>query len=149
MGGGDMGALMRSMDSSKTALGPVESRSPSLQIIVRALLGNRLQMFIWWGPQRALQQHRTELQKRGEHSALQGRYDSLTPREREAFSLVTNGLLNKQIAAEPGASEKTIKIHPGHVMHKRNAGSPADLVRMAEKLQIAALRSESIRTKVR
>jgi FixJ family two-component response regulator len=84
----------------------------------------------------ALRRHRIESKNRAEFYALRTRYDSLTPRESEVFPLVTCGLLNKQIAAELGASEKTIKVHRAQVMHKMNAGSLADLVRMAEKLQI-------------
>ncbi|MGZ7070854.1 MAG: response regulator transcription factor [Candidatus Angelobacter sp.] len=98
--------------------------------------------------QAALQRHRIERKNRAEHSALRTRYHSLTPRESEVFSLVTCGLLNKQIAAELGASEKTIKVHRAHVMHKMNAGSLADLVRMAEKLQMGSPRSVFSRTKV-
>jgi FixJ family two-component response regulator len=101
--------------------------------------------------QSALQRHRIELENRAERAALQAHYDSLTHREREVFHLVTNGLLNKQIAAELGASEKTIKVHRGQVMRKMNAGSLADLVRMAEKLQTVPLppKSDFSRTKVR
>src|SRR5882762_1708156 len=62
--------------------------------------------------------------------------ESLTPREREVIALVTAGLMNKQIAAELGVSEITVKIHRGHVMKKMNARSLADLVRMAETLEI-------------
>jgi FixJ family two-component response regulator len=89
--------------------------------------------------QAALQRHRIERKSRAEYYALRTRYDSLTPRESEVFPLVTGGLLNKQIAAELGASEKTIKLHRAHVMHKMDAGSLADLVRMAVKLQIPPL----------
>jgi DNA-binding NtrC family response regulator len=84
--------------------------------------------------QRGIEQHRHHLVQRAEASELQRRYDSLTPREREVFPLVTSGLLNKQIAAELGASEKTIKIHRGQVMQKMKAESLAHLVRMVEKL---------------
>jgi len=56
--------------------------------------------------------------------------------------------LNKQIAAELGASEKTIKVHRAQVMRKMDAGSLADLVRMADKLQIGSPTSDSNRTKV-
>lgn len=75
-------------------------------------------------------------QDRAEKSAiqmLQGRVDSLTPREYEVFVLVVSGMSNKQIAFELGLSEKTVKIHRGRVMQKMQAASLADLVRMAEK----------------
>ena len=65
------------------------------------------------------------------------RHRLLTPRESEVFVLVAAGMLNKQIAAELGTSEKTIKVHRGRVMEKMQAGSLADLVRMAEKLNIS------------
>jgi len=65
---------------------------------------------------------------------LQRRYQSLTPRERQVFTLVVRGLLNKQIAGELGTAEKTVKIHRSQVMRKMDAASLPDLVRMAEKL---------------
>jgi FixJ family two-component response regulator len=67
---------------------------------------------------------------------LRLQFESLTPREREVIALVTAGLMNKQIAAELGVSEITVKIHRGHVMRKMKAKSLADLVRMAETLGI-------------
>lgn len=91
--------------------------------------------------QRGIEQHRTLRQRRAEISGLQQRYDLLTPREREVFPLVTSGLLNKQIAAELGTSEKTIKIHRSQVMQKMKAESLPDLVRMAEKLGIPSPKS--------
>jgi FixJ family two-component response regulator len=67
---------------------------------------------------------------------LQVRHQSLTARERQVFGLVTAGLLNKQVAAELGAAEKTIKHHRGRVMIKMEAESLADLVLMAERLGV-------------
>jgi FixJ family two-component response regulator len=70
-------------------------------------------------------------------------FESLTPREREVMTLVTTGLMNKQIAAEMGVTEITIKIHRGHVMRKMQAKSLAELVRMAEALGMRRVRSSS------
>ncbi len=64
-------------------------------------------------------------------------YESLTPREREVMELVVCGLLNKQVGFELGISEITVKAHRGKVMQKMKAGSVADLVRIAAKLQLA------------
>jgi FixJ family two-component response regulator len=69
-------------------------------------------------------------------SDLLTRFESLSPREREIMSLVGTGLMNKQIAAETNLAEITVKIHRGHVMKKMTARSLADLVRMAEILEI-------------
>jgi FixJ family two-component response regulator len=63
-------------------------------------------------------------------------FDSLTPREQEVMRLVTTGLMNKQVAAEMGVSEITVKVHRGNVMRKMQANSLVDLVRMADMLGI-------------
>jgi len=69
-------------------------------------------------------------------SGLHARFATLTPREREVMALVTAGRMNKQIAAEIGIAEITVKIHRGHIMRKMGAKSLADLVRMAEMLGV-------------
>jgi FixJ family two-component response regulator len=69
-----------------------------------------------------------------ETAAIVARYHSLTPREREVMAQVVDGMLNKQIAAALGASEKTIKVHRARVMEKMGVESVADLVRAAGKL---------------
>ncbi len=74
--------------------------------------------------------------QQAEVAELRGRYESLTPREREVMGLVVSGLLNKQVAAELGINEGTVKVHRGQVMQKMQAASLADLVRMSEKLGI-------------
>jgi FixJ family two-component response regulator len=67
---------------------------------------------------------------------LQALLETLTPREREILALVSSGLMNKQIAAELGLAEITVKIHRGHIMKKMASKSLADLVRKAETLGI-------------
>lgn len=69
-------------------------------------------------------------------SGLKTSFDKLTPREQEIMSLVTAGLMNKQIAAQIGVSEITVKVHRGSVMRKMGAKSLAELVRMAEALGV-------------
>lgn len=85
----------------------------------------------------AIAQDRIARLERVELAELHRRLSSLTPREREVLPLVVSGLLNKQAAAELGISEITIQIHRGRIMKKMEAGSLADLVRMAGTLEIA------------
>jgi FixJ family two-component response regulator len=91
--------------------------------------------------QHAISRDHSARQQRVELSGLQARYDLLTPREQQVFSLITSGFLNKQVAADLGTSEKTIKIHRSQVMQKMEVRSLADLVRIAEKLGHTSLKS--------
>ena len=86
--------------------------------------------------QHSLVQDRVRLQKQGELRELQKRFDSLTSRERELLPLVVSGRSNKEIAAEIGTSEITVKVHRGHLMRKMRASSFAELLRMASDLKI-------------
>jgi FixJ family two-component response regulator len=89
---------------------------------------------------RALRRDRGVREKQKQLAELQKRYSSLSARECEVISLVVSGLLNKQIAAELGSSETTVKIQRGRVMQKMQAKSLPDLVRMADRLKISTHR---------
>jgi FixJ family two-component response regulator len=83
---------------------------------------------------RALDQDRQRRAQQADRALLRSRFETLTPRERDVFGLIVTGLLNKQVGAELGAAEKTIKVHRARVMQKMEAGSIAELVRMADRL---------------
>jgi FixJ family two-component response regulator len=84
--------------------------------------------------QQALQRDREAQRLQAELAGLRARFEKLTPREREVLALVVTGRLNKQIAAELGTSEQTIKVHRGRVMRKLAVGSVAELVKLAQRL---------------
>ncbi len=84
----------------------------------------------------AIERDRKRREAENASAGVRMHYESLTPREREVMSHVTDGLMNKQIAAEIGVSEITVKIHRGNVMRKMGARSLADLVRMADALGV-------------
>jgi FixJ family two-component response regulator len=92
----------------------------------------------------AIGQDRENRPERAELGVLRQRYRDLTPREREVLPLVVSGLLNKQAAAELGISEVTLQIHRRNVMQKMAAASLADLVRIAERLEIPVTHSRRI-----
>jgi FixJ family two-component response regulator len=84
----------------------------------------------------ALERARVKEEKDSAVSDLKRNFSTLTPREQEVMAWVTGGLLNKQVAAEIGVTEITVKVHRGNVMRKMAAKSFADLVRMADLLGI-------------
>src|SRR6201987_4929715 len=84
---------------------------------------------------------RARLEQERAIADLKVRFETLTPREREIMALVVSGRLNKQIAADLGISEITVKVHRSQVMRKMEARSLADLARMADKLQLGAEKS--------
>ncbi len=91
--------------------------------------------------QEALERAQFTRTQRAQMSELRDRYESLTAREQQVMQQVVSGLLNKQIAAELNIAEYTVKIHRGRVMRKMHADSLADLVRMAQRLDIHSNKS--------
>jgi FixJ family two-component response regulator len=83
-----------------------------------------------------LERDRARRQRQAETAVLRERFESLTPREREVLPLIVSGLLNKQVAAEIGTTEATVKVHRSQLMKKMGADSLPELVRMAEKMGI-------------
>jgi FixJ family two-component response regulator len=84
----------------------------------------------------AIERDRTRRKDEKIVAELRAVFETLTARERDVLALVASGLMNKQIAAEIGLAEITVKIHRGHIMRKMGAKSLADLVRMAEMLGV-------------
>ena len=121
-GHGDIPMSVRAMKSGATEFLTKPFRSRTLLDAVRT----------------AIEKDRSARKTRSEIEELRGRYNRLTPREREVLPLVAAGLLNKQVAAELDTTERTIKFHRAHIMQKAHAESLADLVRMVEKLGIKA-----------
>jgi RNA polymerase sigma factor (sigma-70 family) len=85
--------------------------------------------------QRAIARDRDARQERAEIAELRKYFDTLSPKELEVLRMVVSGLLNKQIAAELGISELTVKTHRAHIMEKMRADSLASLVRITERLR--------------
>jgi RNA polymerase sigma factor (sigma-70 family) len=88
--------------------------------------------------QAGIQRDRERRQQAKAFGALRERFDSLTPREREILGLIVSGRRNKQIAAQCGLSEMTVKVHRSQIMRKMAAGSVVDLVRMADTLGVTS-----------
>jgi len=83
----------------------------------------------------ALDQDRARREREKEITDIRGRFDSLTSREQEVVSMVVAGMLNKQIAAELGTAESTVKVQRSRAMEKMQAESLADLIKMIQKVQ--------------
>ena len=92
---------------------------------------------------RAIESDRAMRRARAELLAIGERLNTLTPREREVLRHVVSGQLNKQIAADLGTVEKTVKVHRSRVMEKMGVRSLADLVRMTERIGLASGQSDS------
>lgn len=98
--------------------------------------------------QRAILHDGAQREEQRTIEAIRVNFDKLTPREREVMALVVAGRLNKQIAGEIGITEATVKLHRGQVMRKMHVRSLAELVRTADKLQLAHPQPRTTSTKV-
>jgi len=107
-------------------------KAGAVEFLTKPFLGENLLDAI----QVALERDRARRQQESEIAVLWERFESLTPREQEILPLVVSGRPNKQIAADLGTSEITIKVHRGSIMRKMQAESLADLVRMASRLDL-------------
>ena len=87
---------------------------------------------------RALVEHRSQFDEAKHVAVLRSNFEALTAREKEIIAFVTAGLMNKQIAAQLGLNEGTVKMHRGNIMRKMQARSLAELVRMADILGVGA-----------
>jgi RNA polymerase sigma factor (sigma-70 family) len=88
-----------------------------------------------------LERDRGRRQQEAGLAALRERFESLSPREREVVSMVVSGMLNKQIAAQIGTAENTVKVQRSRAMEKMQANSLADLVKMIQRLQVSPSKS--------
>ena len=88
--------------------------------------------------QKALTKDIDNQQKYEKLSMIRNRFKTLTPREKQVFELVVQGLLNKQVGAQLGIKEKTIKVHRGKVMEKMQVGSFAELVKFSAEVNFGA-----------
>jgi RNA polymerase sigma factor (sigma-70 family) len=91
--------------------------------------------------QLALERDRGRRQQEADLTVLRERFESLSPREREVAAMVVSGMLNKQIAAQIGTAENTVKVHRSRAMEKMQANSLADLVKMIQRLQVSPSKS--------
>ena len=107
-------------------------KSGAIEFLTKPLREQELLDAVYSG----IDQDRARRQEAELIAELRARYASLTPREREIMNLMVTGSVNKQIAAQAGLSEVTVKVHRGHVMQKMRAKSVVDLVRMADSLGV-------------
>ena len=94
--------------------------------------------------QRSIEKHIRSREERAERASIERRVASLTHREYQVFTLVVTGLLNKQIGAELGVKEKTVKVHRARVMQKMEVVSLAELARLAERLGSISIKGDLI-----